>query len=294
MAGQAGAVLVTGCSSGIGLALAGALAGSGWRVYAGVRSDASRDELTRAGCRPLQLDVCDEAQCRAAVARVEEEAGGLDALVNNAGFGLHGPIEEVPLDAARRQFETNFFAVAGLCRAVLPGMRARGQGRILNMSSMGGRITFPGGAYYHASKHALEAFTDSLRFEVRGFGVHVVLVEPGPVRSLFGRTGIETMETGAGDEGYAGFRDSVRRGLASTAEGPGSEGSSTPEEVAAVCIEALRSPEPASRYVVGAMARALIEQRVRDGDAAWDAFLETLYVSPGPEAPDSSGKTSSS
>ena len=283
-------VLITGCSSGIGRALAEALAVAGWAVYAGARSAAAREQLAQAGCIPLELDVCDDSQCQSAIVRIDSEQGHLDALVNNAGYGLHGALEEVALDAARQQFETNVFSVARLCQLVLPGMRARGQGHILNMSSMGGRITFPGGSFYHASKHALEAMTDALRFEVAGFGIHVVLIEPGPVRSTFGQTGIETLVPHTRHAAYAELHAGIRAGLTSTFEGPGSELSSTPEEVAAVCRDVLEQQQPRPRYVVGEMARTLIEQRSRDGDEAWDRFLETLYPRPGGDSEsDSSG-----
>jgi len=284
--------LITGCSTGIGRALALALVEAGWRVHAGARSEGAREALERSGCVPVALEVGDDAQCREAVAGAEAETGGIDALVNNAGFGLHGAIEDTPLDAARQQFETNFFSVARLCQLVLPGMRSRGRGHIVNMSSMGGRLTFPGGAFYHASKHALEAFSDALRFETRGFGVRVVLVEPGPVRSAFGQTGMGTLPGGTRAAAYEALHERVRAGLVSTFEGPGSELSVSPEEVAEVCLRALSDPEPASRYVVGAMAETLIEQRRRDDDAAWDSFLESLYPSPGGSGP--SGNTSSS
>ena len=274
--------LVTGCSGGIGRALADALVAKGWIVYAGARDRASLERLEEAGAVALSLDVCDEADRVAAVRRVAAEQGRLDALVNNAGFGLHGVVEEVALDDARLQFETNFFAVARLCQLVLPGMRERGSGHILNMSSMGGRFSFPGGAYYHASKHALEALSDVLRFEVSGFGIHVVLIEPGPVRSHFGQTGIDSLGRSQGDTVYSELRESIRSGLTSTFEGPGSARSSTPEEVAAVCVEAMEASHPRPRYVVGAMAEALIEQHREEGDEAWDRFLAGLYARPGP------------
>jgi NAD(P)-dependent dehydrogenase (short-subunit alcohol dehydrogenase family) len=281
---MAGVALVTGCGSGIGRALAIGLSTHGWTVYAGTRSESARGELAELGCTPLALDVCSEEQCRVAVGRIEAEQGRIDALLNNAGYGLHGALEEVSLDDARRQFETNLFSAARLCQLVLPGMRRRGRGHILNMSSMGGRITFPGGAFYHASKHALEAMTDALRFEVSGFGIRVILIEPGPVRSAFGETAIESLGEDSGDPAYASLRESIRAGLTSTFSGPGSELSCTPEQVATVCLQALTDPQPEPRYIVGDMAKALIEQRSRDGDAAWDAFLETLYAKPGPDS----------
>ena len=281
--------LVSGCSSGIGRAIAQGMTKTGWRVFAGARSTSDLEALAEAGCTPVALDVCDELQCRAAVEQAQSENGSIDALVNNAGFGLHGAVEDISLDDARVQFETNFFSVARLCQLVLPAMRARGRGHIINMSSMGGQITFPGGAFYHASKHALEAFSDALRFETSGFGIRIVLIEPGPVRSAFGQTGISTIKSHGLEPAYDTLRDSVRAGLKSTFEGPGSELSSSPEDVAAVCLRALDTPDPAPRYVVGVMAETLIEQRHREGDAAWDEFLRSLYALPGAGGSEASG-----
>lgn len=272
--------LVTGCSSGIGLALAETLVASGWCVYAGARDADALAGLGSLGARPLRLDVCDGAECEAAVARVLDEEGTVSALVNNAGYGLHGAVECTDLEAVRRQLETNFLGAVRLAQLVLPSMRARGRGTILNMSSMGGLLGFPGGAFYHASKHALEAFSDVLRFEVAGFGVRVVVVEPGPVASRFGATGIESVAEAEPPE-YAALHERIRAGLLSTFDGPGSELSSSAQEVARVCAEALESETPQSRYVVGAMAEDLIRRRARATDAEWDAFLEGLYDRPG-------------
>ncbi len=272
--------LVTGCSSGIGLALAEALVASGWCVYAGSRDPEALALLGSMGARSVRLDVCDAGECEAAVARVLEEEGSLSALVNNAGYGLHGAVECTDLEDVRRQLETNFLGAVRLTQLALPAMRAQGSGTILNMSSMGGRLSFPGGAFYHASKHALEAFSDALRFEVAGFGVRVVVVEPGPVASRFGATGIESLAAAEGPE-YAGLHASIRAGLASTFEGPGGAASSSPEEVARVCVDALESDAPSARLVVGAMAEQLIRRRAETTEAEWDAFLENLYARPG-------------
>ncbi|HEY2703551.1 MAG TPA: SDR family NAD(P)-dependent oxidoreductase, partial [Candidatus Dormibacteraeota bacterium] len=156
------AVLVTGCSSGIGHATAARLAGRGWTVYATARRPETLAGLAAVGCRTLALDVTDEASMSAAVATVEREAGGVGALVNNAGYSQGGAIEELPLDELRRQFETNVFGLVRMAQLVLPGMRARRSGRIVNVGSMGGRLTFPGGGAYHATKYAVEALSDAL------------------------------------------------------------------------------------------------------------------------------------
>src|SRR5215212_7492856 len=178
-------VLITGCSSGIGRATAERLARSGNVVYATARRPESIADLEQAGCRTLALDVTDEASMQAAVRTVEEAEGAVGVLVNNAGYSQSGAVESVPMDDVRRQFETNVFGLVRMCQLVLPGMRAQGWGRIVNLSSMGGRFTFPGGGYYHATKHAVEAISDALRFEVRGFGIDVVIVEPGLIRTGF-------------------------------------------------------------------------------------------------------------
>jgi NADP-dependent 3-hydroxy acid dehydrogenase YdfG len=170
------AVLVTGCSSGIGEATARRLASHGWTVYASARRLESIEQLADVGCKLLRLDVTDEGSMRAAVETVEREQGAVGVLVNNAGYSQGGPVEQVPMQAVRRQFETNVFGLIALTQMVLPSMRAQRWGKLVNIGSMGGRLTLPGGGLYHATKHSLEAISDALRFEVRGFGVDEVLV----------------------------------------------------------------------------------------------------------------------
>jgi NAD(P)-dependent dehydrogenase (short-subunit alcohol dehydrogenase family) len=189
MSGDPGAILITGCSSGIGRATALRLARRGLRVYATARELGGMEELADAGCELLELDVTDEASARAAVAAVESASGGaVGALVNNAGYGQSGAIEAVPPDAVLRQFETNVLGYVRMAQLVLPGMRARGSGRIVVMSSVAGRVTMPGAGFYSSTKFAIEAIADALRFEVRGFGIDVSIVEPGPIRTEFTAT----------------------------------------------------------------------------------------------------------
>src|SRR5438128_10389164 len=167
------AVLITGCSTGIGRATAEHLAGKGWTVYATARRPESIADLEAKGCKLLALDVNDEASMAAAVSAVEQAEGAVGVLVNNAGYSQSGAIEEVPLEQVRRQFETNVFGLVRMCQLVLPGMRRQSWGKIVNVSSMGGRLVFPGGGFYHATKFSVEAISDALRFEVAGFGVDV-------------------------------------------------------------------------------------------------------------------------
>ena len=161
MAERSEAVLITGCSSGIGRATALRLGRSGWTVYASARRPETLVDLAEAGCRTLALDVTDEQSMSAAVAGVEQAEGAVGVLINNAGYSQCGAIETVPMDAVRRQFETNYFGVVRLTQLVLGKMRAQRWGKIVNLGSMGGRLSFPGGGHYHATKHALEAISDA-------------------------------------------------------------------------------------------------------------------------------------
>jgi NAD(P)-dependent dehydrogenase (short-subunit alcohol dehydrogenase family) len=275
-------VLVTGCSSGIGRAIALRLAASGaFTVYATARRRETLAELESRGCRTLALDVNDEASMQAAVHAVEAAGGAVWALVNNAGYSQSGAIEAVPMDRVRAQFETNVFGLARLIQLVLPGMRARGSGRIVNLSSMGGRLTFPGGGYYHATKHAVEAISDALRFEVRGFGVRVSIVEPGLIKSGFAEAAVDALGTAA-DGPYAVFHASVAKATReSYQKGPLARLGGTPDDVARVVERALTSPDPRARYTVTPSAGFLIGLRRMLPDRLWDAFLRSSFPSPG-------------
>jgi NAD(P)-dependent dehydrogenase (short-subunit alcohol dehydrogenase family) len=274
------AVLVTGSSSGIGRATAEHLLGRGWTVYATARRAEAIADLRERGARTLALDVNDEDSMAAAVTAVEEAEGAVGVLVNNAGFSQNGAIESVPMDRVRAQFETNVFGLARMCQLALPGMRRQGWGRIVNVSSMGGRFTFPGGGYYHATKHAVEAISDALRFEVRGFGVDVVLVEPGLIRTRFGETAAAGVDDDDGP--YAAFNRHVaeahvsayQKGVLARLGGP-------PETVARTIEKALVADRPRARYRVTASASALIAQRRLMPDVAWDAVLRSQFPRPG-------------
>ena len=207
------AVLITGCSTGIGHATAAHLVDKGWTVYATARRPETLADLEAKGCKTLALDVTDEASRTAAVAAVEAAEGAVGVLINNAGYSQSGAVESVPDERVRAQFDTNVFGLLGMCRAVLPKMREAGWGKIVNVSSMGGRFTFPGGGIYHATKHAVEALSDALRFEVKGFGVDVIIIEPGIIRTNFGETAAREIDTGTRDPGpYGDLQPGGRRG----------------------------------------------------------------------------------
>ncbi|MEZ4334373.1 MAG: SDR family NAD(P)-dependent oxidoreductase [Myxococcota bacterium] len=272
--------LVTGCSSGIGAATASAFARAGFLVFATARRPQILAPLVAAGCRARALDVTDRDSIDAVVSEIEREFGALDVVVNNAGYGQQGAFESLSLDDFRAQLETNLIGTIAVTQRVLPAMRARRRGRVVMISSMGGRITFPGGAAYHASKFALEAVCDVLRFEVARFGIEVVVVEPGLVASDYGRTSLERL-AGDTDGPYAAFTRGLREALERSFDGR-VEGISTPDDVAAACLEAATTKTPPTRVVVGAMAEAMIAQRHDLGDRGWDALLESMYPRPAP------------
>ena len=276
------AVLITGCSTGIGRATAELLAGKGWTVYATARKLAAVEDLAARGCKTLALDVCDDASIQAAVQTIEHAEGAIGVLINNAGYGQEGAVEEVPMEQVRRQFETNVFGLVRLTQLVLPGMRRQGWGKIVNLSSMGGKLTFPGGGFYHATKHAVEALSDALRFEVRGFGIDVVVIEPGPIKTRFGDTAIDSIGGGAqGASPYASFNATLAAKVREAYEGPMAMMAAGPEAVARVIERAITVRKPRSRYPVTAAARLLMGLRRWMPDGAFDAFLRTQFPPPG-------------
>jgi NAD(P)-dependent dehydrogenase (short-subunit alcohol dehydrogenase family) len=278
------AVLITGCSSGIGHATALRLARSGWPVYATARRPQELGELAEAGCTTLALDVTDEDSMRAAVEQVERDTGAVGVLVNNAGYSQSGAIETVPLAAARRQFETNVFGLLRLIQLALPGMRAQRWGKIVNVGSMGGRLTFPGGGLYHASKHALEAISDALRFEVRGFGIDVILLEPGLITTDFGEVAAASMSESSapaqdGDP-YARFNATVGAVTKGAYEGPMRHLGGGPERVARAIERALGRRRPPPRITVTPSAKLTIAMRRLMSDRTWDAAMRRQFPEP--------------
>ena len=275
------AVLVTGCSSGIGRATAERLARSGWTVYASARKLESIAPLEEAGCRLLQLDVTDEDSMRAAIEEVERAERAVGALVNNAGYSQSGAVETISLDEARRQFETNVFGLARLTQLVLPGMRRQGWGRVVNVSSMGGRLTFPGGGWYHASKYAVEAMSDALRFEVQGFGIDVVVIEPGLIRTGFAEAAVGTIEPEDGS--YGQFNAAVGAATAGAYENSIARRlGGGPDSVAKTIEKALTAKRPRTRYRVTGSARLFLTLRRLLSDRAWDGLVARTFPRPRP------------
>jgi NADP-dependent 3-hydroxy acid dehydrogenase YdfG len=276
-----GPVLITGCSSGIGYATAERLLGDGYKVYATARRTESIAALADKGATTLALDVTDEASMSAAVAQVTDNDGAVGVLINNAGYSQSGAVESVALDDIRRQFETNVFGLIRMCQLALPGMRERGEGTIVNIGSMGGRLTFPGGGIYHATKYAVEAISDALRFEVRGFGVNVVLVEPGLIVTNFGEAAAGSIDsTTTPDTPYADFNRHVATATAGVYKGPMTKLGGGPEVVAATIAKALTAKRPKARYVVTPSAHLLIAQRRITPDRVWDLMMRAQFPTP--------------
>ncbi len=274
------AVLITGCSSGIGHATALRLAQDGWNVYATARRPESIADLAEQGCKTLALDVTDEASMSAAVDAVTEAEGAVGVLVNNAGYSQSGAVESVPLGQVRRQFETNVFGLIRMCQLVLPGMRAQHWGKIVNISSMGGRLTFPGGGLYHASKYAVEALSDALRFEVRGFGVDVILVEPGLIVTKFGEVASGSVGAAADDDTYGDFNRKVATLTEAAYKGPMAKLGAGPEAVAKRIADALKAGRPKARYPVTPSAHLMITQRRLTPDRVWDLMMRSQFPTP--------------
>lgn len=273
-------VLITGCSSGIGAATASDLAAHGYTVYATARRPETLQALADQGCRVLALDVTDEDSMAAAVAEVEEREGSVGVLVNNAGYSQSGAVESIPLDAIRRQFETNVFGLIRMSQLVLPGMRRAGRGRIVNIGSMGGKLTFPGGGIYHATKYAVEAISDAMRFEVQGFGIQVVLIEPGLITTEFAHAAVGS--TGDLNDGpYADFNSRVAGVTAGIYESPlaGLIGGG-PDAVAEVIRKAIKSKRPKARYTVTPSAPLAIAQRTVTPDRVWDLIMRAQFPVP--------------
>jgi NADP-dependent 3-hydroxy acid dehydrogenase YdfG len=279
-------VLITGCSTGIGRATALRLAKKGHTVYATARRLESIADLEASGCKLLALDVMDEASMKAAVDAVIEREGAVGALVNNAGYSQSGAIETVELDAVRKQFETNVFGLIRMCQLVLPSMRERGSGRIVNMSSMGANLVFPGGGIYHATKFAVEAISDALRWEVKGFGVDVVSIQPGLIKTEFGSAAHSSLDAHATGGPYDHFNRQVGRLTAGVYEnnllirlvGGG------PDRVARAVEKALTTRLPRRIYRVTPSARLMIAQRRVFGAHAWDASVGLQYPRPGADS----------
>ena len=260
-------VLITGASSGMGKETAKCLLNENYTVYAVARRVEKMADLKKMGAHILKMDITKSEDIEAVIKTIAENHKGVDVLINNAGYGLYGAMEDTSIEDARYQFEVNLFGLARITQLVLPYMREQKAGRIINMSSMGGKIYFPLGAWYHGSKHALEGWSDSLRLEVAGFGIQVVIIEPGTIQTEFGEVMAEPMIKRSGNTAYA----AITKGMAeSTKNSYERGGSSDPSVITRLISKAISAKRPKTRYVAGKWAKPLIFIRKWFGDRIFD------------------------
>ena len=266
--------LVTGASSGIGDATARRLAQLGYTVYAVARRADRMAALKEQGIRTVSADVTDDAALVALVDKIISETGRIDVVVNNAGYGSYGALEDVPIAEARRQFDVNVFALARLIQLVLPHMRAQRDGYIVNISSIGGKIWEPLGSWYHATKFAVEGLSDSLRAEVAGFGVKVIVIEPGAIRTEWAAISADNLEAASAGTPYREQARFVSGTLRATDKSRLTSGQAV---VADAIGKAVQSPRPRTRYAVGGGARSILFTQRLLTDRGFDRFIRTAY-----------------
>ena len=265
-------VLVTGASSGIGQATAHQLLDRGWRVFAAARRQEAMAPLQSRGAEVLSLDLADQASRQHLAEAIHAEVGALDGLVNNAGFCDVGPVETMGLDRARAMFEVNVFGLVGLTQLLLPAMRERRRGRIVNVSSIAGHFVTPGAGWYGASKHALEGISDALRLELHQFGLQVVLVEPGLIRTGFEAVTAKAMTSEGRDLTWGSMMRQVAAGWAE-----GYRRGSEPAVVARTIVRALEASDPSPRYRCGRESEAVLVQKLMPTQL-WDSLVRQRMI----------------
>ena len=263
-------ILITGASSGMGKDYALDLLKKGHIVYGLARRVEKMDDIVKAGGKAIAMDITNEAQIESAVKQVLQEQGKVDVLINNAGYAVYGSVEEAPIDTARRQFEVNIFGLASITQKIIPIMREKRSGTIINISSMGGKMYTPFGAWYHATKHALEGWSDCLRLELQSFGIDVVVIEPGGIETEFTNVFMENLQ---GDSKNGPYASSLQKIIKSTGEMVEKGQLSNPIVITKLIDKAVHSKKPKTRYVAGAYAKPLMFMRKYLGDRAFDKIL---------------------
>ncbi len=263
-------ILITGASSGIGKVSAEKLLAEGYIVYSAARRVEQMEGLKERGAHVLKMDVTNENDLKEGVGRIMEEQGRIDVLFNNAGYGLYGAVEDIPLEDVQRQFEVNLFGLARLTQLVLPSMRERKKGAIINTSSMGGRIYTPLGAWYHATKHALEGWSDCLRLELSAFNIDVVVIQPGIIETAFADVLSAPMLQYSADGPYGQLAKRVAEASRKSYE---SGGGSPASVIADVVSKVVAAQKPKTRYAAGKFARLMIFIRKYFGDRVFDKVV---------------------
>jgi short-subunit dehydrogenase len=267
-------ILITGASSGIGMAAARLLAKDGHTIYAAARRVDRMKELEADGIKLIAMDVTDDASMQAGVKEILDREKRIDVLVNNAGYGSYGALEDVPISEAKYQFEVNIFGLARLTQLVLPQMRAQKSGRIINISSIGGKIGEPHGAWYHATKFAVEGLSDSLRMELKQFGIDVVVIQPGAIKTEW--TDIARLNL-LKTSGNTAYKDLAIK-HAKTFENADAQGSD-PMVIAKVIRKAATANRPATRYAAGMGAKPILFLRSVLSDRMFDRLILAAYGS---------------
>lgn len=262
--------LITGASSGIGESAAVLLQEKGFKVYGAARRIEKMQDLEAKGILTIALDITEEESIVNCVNTILEKEGRIDVLVNNAGYGSYGAVEDVPMEEARRQFDVNIFGLARLTQLVLPKMREHHYGKIVNISSMGGRVYTAFGAWYQATKHALEGWSDCLRLEVKPFGIDVVIIEPGGVKTPWGIIAAANLKKTSGNGAYAEY---ANKSADSMAKIYSSDQLTKPEVIGKVILKAVIAKRPKTRYVKGTFAKPAIFIRKWFGDRVFDKIL---------------------
>lgn len=261
-------VLITGASSGIGKATAIYLAQNGYKVYGAARRAEKLQELKKYGIKPITLDVTKDESIVACVNSILEESGSVDVLINSAGLGSYGALEDVPMDEAKNQMEINLFGATRLIQLILPSMRKKQYGKIVNISSIGGKVGLPMGSWYHASKFAIEGISDSLRNEVRQFGIDVIVIEPGGTKSEMVEIGAKDLMRVSGQTAYAGLAKSLDK-MYTAIEKSASE----PIVIAKLIRKGIEAKNPKTRYIGGKMAKPMLFMRKMLSDKLFDRML---------------------
>ncbi len=265
--------LVTGASSGIGKSTVEALLKEGVTVYAAARRVEMMEDLASWGAFVLAMDVTDEDSLKKGVERILSESGSVDILINNAGYGSYGALEDVPMEEARRQFEVNIFGLARLTQLVLPGMRERGYGKIVNISSIGGKIYTPFGAWYHATKHALEGLSDCLRLEASPFGIDVIIVEPGGIATEWGAISADNLKKTSASGAYNKQAGRTAEKMKALYEG---KRVSPPSVISRTILKSLKARRPRTRYNAGYLSGSALLMRRILSDRLFDRIALTM------------------
>jgi short-subunit dehydrogenase len=263
-------ILITGASSGMGKETALKLIKEGYIVYGAARRIDQMQDLVDAGGHGIEMDITKDDQIISCVNRIINEQGTIDVLINNAGYAIYGAVEDTTIDEARRQFEVNLFGVARLTQLVLPYMRKQNSGKIINISSMGGKMYTPLGAWYHSTKHALEGWSDCLRLETKQFGIDVIIIEPGAIATEFGDVALQPMLDRSGKGAYSKMTNLLANALKRTYD---KGDNSPPSVIANVISEAIMSDKPKTRYAAGKWAKLMIWMRIHLSDKIFDKII---------------------